>query len=226
MFAKVGRTTRAAAMVLFAALAMAAPAALGAAQGQRAGVLTLDPAHTTIEFRLTGDLHTTHGSFWLRSGTIRVDPATGKAGGEVIVDADTGQTGISMRDSTMKDSVLEVNRFPEITFTPQSVTGQRMPDGSFRAELLGVLQVHGADHPITIDTQGRLSGDEVTATGNFTVPYVKWGMKNPSFLFLTVADTVAIDVSVEGHVTWIGAAPSAASSSNGSEGSSARKPAR
>jgi polyisoprenoid-binding protein YceI len=226
MYPKARRARRAAAMVLFAALAMAPPPALGATQGQRAGVLTLDPAHTTIDFRLTGDLHTTHGSFRLKRGTIRVDPATGKAGGEVIVDADSGHTGISMRDSKMKDTVLEANRFPEIAFTPQSVTGQRMPDGSFRAELLGVLRVHGADHPITIDTEGRLSGDEVTATGNFTVPYVKWGMKNPGFLFLTVADTVAIDVSVEGHVTWIGAAQSAASSSSGSEGSGAQKSAR
>jgi len=36
---------------------------------------------------------------------------------------------------------------------------------------------------------------------HFTVPYQKWGMKNPSTLFLKVSDTVEIDLSAAGSVT-------------------------
>ncbi|WP_423959501.1 hypothetical protein [Candidatus Binatus sp.] len=34
------------------------------------------------------------------------------------------------------------------------------------------------------------------------VPYVDWGMKDPSVLFLTVAKQVEIDVATEGRITW------------------------
>jgi hypothetical protein len=44
-------------------------------------------------------------------------------------------------------------------------------------------------------------GDHWTANVHFTVPYAKWGMKNPSTLFLKVNDTVEIDLSAAGSVT-------------------------
>jgi len=35
---------------------------------------------------------------------------------------------------------------------------------------------------------------------HFTIPYAKWGMKNPSTLFLKVSDTVEIDLAAVGNV--------------------------
>src|SRR5262249_12109456 len=47
----------------------------GAASGElRSGTLELDPSKTLIEFRLPGNLHTTHGTFTLERGTILGDP--------------------------------------------------------------------------------------------------------------------------------------------------------
>jgi hypothetical protein len=40
----------------------------------------------------------------------------------------------------------------------------------------------------------------MTATMHFVVPYVQWGMKNPSTLFLRVGDKVNIDLEAVGHV--------------------------
>ena len=34
-----------------------------------------------------------------------------------------------------------------------------------------------------------------TAKIHFTIPYVKWGLKNPSTLFLRVSDKVDIDIA-------------------------------
>src|SRR6266481_10169531 len=86
-----------------------------AAQSQ-SGTLDLDPAETLIEFRLPGTLHATHGKFKLAHGTISADLATGEASGSIVVDASSGDSGIGARDDRMKSSVLEVQKYPEITF--------------------------------------------------------------------------------------------------------------
>src|SRR6202167_5043356 len=85
----------------------------------RSGTLELDPSKTRVEFRLPGSLHTTHGTFKLERGTIIADPATGKAGGSIVIDARSGDTGIGTRDNEMRESVLEAQLYPEITFNPK-----------------------------------------------------------------------------------------------------------
>jgi hypothetical protein len=45
-----------------------------------------------------------------------------------------------------------------------------------------------------------MSADHWTATVHFTVPYAKWGMKNPSTLFLRVNDSVEIDLEIAGNI--------------------------
>ena len=97
----------AAALLLAVAFGSLAPAPARA--GQHA-IIQLDPARTQISFTLKGFPHTTTGSFRLKRGEIRVDPESGRASGSIVVDATTGATGIRMRDSHMKDSVLEVQR--------------------------------------------------------------------------------------------------------------------
>ena len=61
-----------------------------AAAGQQPVEVHLDPAQTAIGWTLNASLHTVHGTFKLKSGTITYDPATGNASGEVVVDATSG----------------------------------------------------------------------------------------------------------------------------------------
>src|SRR5437016_254648 len=77
-------------------------------------VVQLDPAHTNIDFMLPGYLHTTHGRLTLNGGTIWIDPATGKATGEVVIDATSENSSEDLRDAITKHAVLEVDRYPEI----------------------------------------------------------------------------------------------------------------
>ena len=175
----------------------------GAAAAElRSGTLELDPSKTLIEFRLPGNLHTTHGTFKLERGTIIADPATGKAGGSIVVDARSGDTGIGARDNDMRESVLEAQRYPTITFEPRHATGQLGKDGQFQATLQGILTIHGAEHEIVVDVQGQLVGDNLVATTHFSVPYVEWGMEDPSVLFLRVAKKVDINIATSGNVVW------------------------
>jgi polyisoprenoid-binding protein YceI len=167
------------------------------------GTLELDPAKTLIEFRLPGALHATHGKFKLAHGTIRADLATGEASGSIVVDAKSGDSGIAARDDRMKANVLEVQKYPEITFTPRHAIGKLVKDGEFQAKLDGVLTIHGAQHEIITEVRGRLVGDSLTAACHFSVPYVDWGMHDPSLFFLTVAKQVEIDIGTEGRITWL-----------------------
>ncbi len=171
----------------------------------RVGVLELDPAKTRVEFRLGGALHTTHGEFHLKHGIIKADSGTGNAEGSVVVDAASGESGDILRDNRMKASVLEAQAYPEITFSPQHIDGHLGDEGNFQAKLKGVLTLHGGQHQIVIETQGKLIDDDLVATAHFSIPYVEWGLKDPSVLFLTVAKDVDIDIAITGHVTWLAA---------------------
>ena len=66
----------------------------------------------------------------------------------------------------------------------------------------GALTLHGAAHEVVIEADGRLVGDELTATSRFAVPYVAWGLTDPSVLLLSVAKEVQLEVEAAGRVTW------------------------
>ena len=196
---------------IFAIVAVVALVAVFAGSGAlasspvaRVGFIKLDPTRTLVEFRLGGSIHNTHGKFQFKGGSIKADPTTGKAEGTIIVDATSGDSGDSIRDDRMKDSVLEAGKYPEIIFSARHIEGYVDHGGGFHAKLAGVLKLHGGEHQIVIETSGTLIGDNLVATGHFSIPYVDWGLKDPSVLFLTVAKQVDIDIATAGIVTWIG----------------------
>jgi polyisoprenoid-binding protein YceI len=156
--------------------------------------LQFDPAQTHVAFTLADVLHTVHGQFVLKRGTIRFDPQTGKASGELVVDAGTGNSGSAARDRRMTQNILEFVKFPEIVFRPDRVQGKVEPKGSSQVELHGIFLIHGQRHELVMPVQVQADGGQYTAAAHFTVPYVQWGMKNPSTLFLRVSDKVDIDI--------------------------------
>jgi polyisoprenoid-binding protein YceI len=74
------------------------------------------------------------------------------------------------------------------------VQGKVQPQGISQVQLHGTFVIHGAEHEIVMPVEVDARGDRYTATAHFTVPYVKWGMKNPSTLILRVSDKVDIDI--------------------------------
>jgi polyisoprenoid-binding protein YceI len=166
--------------------------------------LELDPAQTHIAWTLGDVLHTVHGTFKLTRGNIRFDPETGKASGELVVDAATGESGSHARDGRMHKHVLESDKFPAITFRPDLVTGAVNLDGDSQVQLHGSFGIHGAEHEITVPAKLHCSNAHMNATIDFAVPFVKWGMKDPSTLFLKVKDTVEIQVQTAGPLNSYG----------------------
>ncbi len=120
--------------------------------------------------------------------------------GEIVVDASSGDSGSGMRDRKMHKEVLESARYPDIVFRPDRVEGAVTNSGNATVKVHGIFSIHGTSREITVPVQLDTTGDHWTASMQFTVPYAKWGMKNPSTLFLRVSDSVEIDVAAAGSV--------------------------
>src|SRR5215471_6878130 len=166
----------------------------------------LDPAQTAVKFTVADVLHTVNGTFKLKQGALQLDPS-GKVSGEIVVDAKSGDTNNGMRDRKMHREVLESDRYPEISFRPDRVEGQVATPGKSSVIVHGMFNIHGVDREISVPAQVEINADHWTTTLHFTVPYQKWGMKNPSTLFLRVSDTVEIDLVAAGNVATRSANP-------------------
>ncbi|MGB9072671.1 MAG: YceI family protein [Terriglobales bacterium] len=161
-------------------------------------VLQLDQARSGAEITLSATLHTVHGTFSAKRGTIHFDPASGKAGGEIVFDAASGNTGNGSRDHKMHQDVLESKRYPEIIFRPDHAEGAFTASGTSTLQVHGRFGIHGAEHEIMIPVEVSFTGNAWTANASFQVPYAKWGMKNPSTLFLRVPDSVTVRIHAAG----------------------------
>jgi polyisoprenoid-binding protein YceI len=136
----------------------------------------------------------------MKSGTVHFDPATQKVSGEIFIDATSGQSGNDGRDRKMHKEVSESERHPDIVFLPDRVEGQFVAIGASTLHVHGLFTIHGAEHEITIPVQVDMSPGHWTAASHFAVPYVKWGMKNPSTFILRVDQSVDIEVQASGDV--------------------------
>jgi polyisoprenoid-binding protein YceI len=172
--------------------------------------LQLDPGRTTVKFTLSDVLHTVHGTFRLQRGDLQFDFASGKVSGVIMVDARSGVSGNSMRDRKMHRDVLESERYREIVFRPDRVEGTVSPMGDSPVRVHGTFSIHGVDREIEVPADVDMAADHWSATVLFTIPYQKWGMKNPSTLFLRVDDSVKIEVVATGKINRDGATASSA----------------
>lgn len=168
----------------------------------------LDPAKTEIHWTLSDVLHTVHGTFALKGGVIVFDPATGHAEGEVIVELDSGDSGNATRDRLMKEKILQTATYPEAIFHPDKVSSAPKPGTEQPITVTGTFTIHGKDHPLPLAMTVRTDGaGHVTAATQFAVPYVAWGMKDPSTFVLRVEKQVTVDVTAEGTVDANSAEP-------------------
>lgn len=163
--------------------------------------VNLDPAQTQIHFTLGATMHTVHGSFRLKSGAMEVSAATGSAQGAIVIDATSGNTDNASRDHKMHADVLKSAEYPTIIFVPQKVEGHVAMNGASQVRIQGMVQILGAQHPITVPAETQIDHGQLKATLHFDIPYVEWGLKDPSTFILRVDKSVKIEVQAAGQVT-------------------------
>jgi polyisoprenoid-binding protein YceI len=170
-----------------------------AANAQRQ-TFTADPSASSVAFSLSGS-HSVKGVFYLSSARIDFDRTAQTISGNVVVGAASGDSGEKGRDAKMNNNVLETGKFAEITFVPKSFTGALAASGDSTIQVSGVFTLHGAAHDLTLPMRVHIENGRLTAKGHFVVPYVQWGLKDPSILILKVAKDVDIDLSLAGGLS-------------------------
>jgi polyisoprenoid-binding protein YceI len=163
-------------------------------------ILGIDPAKSKIHWTLESTVHTVHGSFTFKKGYVKLNTATGKASGEIVVDATSGNSGNDGRDTKMHREVLESGRYSDIIFRPDRVEGDISQRGAFTVQVHGVFVCHGSEHEMTVPVQVELAGDHWTGTAKFHVPFIDWGLKNPGNFFLKVNHAVEIELELKGSL--------------------------
>ena len=171
-------------------------AAVSAHAQQRA--LVLDPQASKVSFTLEATGHDVEGGFALKSGRISFDPATGAASGEIAIDLKGAQTGNASRDKTMHEEVLETQKYPTAVFRAEKVRGTVPESGMGQVTLDGTLSFHGADHKVSLPAKMDVQNGRVKADAQLEIPYVEWGLHDPSIMILRVAKVVTVKVHAEG----------------------------
>jgi polyisoprenoid-binding protein YceI len=161
-------------------------------------VLNFAPAETKVSYALSATAHTVHGTFSLRRGVIHYNRESGQVSGEVIIDAASGNSGNDGRDRKMHRDILESTQFPDIIFQPDRVEGKVAAEGSSTIQVHGMFTLHGVAHEVTLPVEVKLDGSRWTASTKFKVPYIDWGLKNPSTFILRVSREVEIQAEASG----------------------------
>jgi polyisoprenoid-binding protein YceI len=159
----------------------------------------IDAAKSKVHYMVESSLHTVHGTFTLKDGSkVRLDPATGKAGGEVAVYATSGESGNNSRDERMHREILETRKYPDFVFRPTQVEGKVNPEGASDIKLHGVMLIHGGEHAVVAQVHEELAGGQCKGTAKFDVPYIEWGIKDPSNWLLKVKPVVHVELEIAG----------------------------
>jgi polyisoprenoid-binding protein YceI len=163
-------------------------------------VLVADPAQGSFKWTVNSTLHAVHGTFALKSARFEINTDTDRVTGEVLVDAASGDSGDQSRDRRMHSEILQSDKFTEVIFRPESLDGKVALSGSSEGRLKGAIVLHGSEHETNVPVRLELGSDRWKGTASVAIPYVEWGLKDPSNFLLRVAKVVNFEVVLAGSV--------------------------
>ncbi len=194
---------------LLAALAIVAGVA--AAQDQPPAVYTIDPAASTITIevgkagmfgfaghthevatrRVTGEVRLGHGDLAGSAVSLEIDAASLRVTGKGDPPGDVPEVQRVM----LGDRVLDVGRFPSISFRSRAVSKGRGATGAaMRLKIEGDLTLHGVTRPVTITPDVTLGPEVVTARGEFSIKQTDFGIQPVTAGGGTVRVRDAVDI--------------------------------
>ena len=98
----------------------------------------------------------------------------------------------------MHKEILETAKYPDAIFRPVQIEGKVARSGTSDVKLHGVILLHGREHEIVALVHAELSGDRWKGTAKFDVPYIQWGIKDPSNWLLRVKPVVHVELEMAG----------------------------
>ncbi|MDE0330952.1 MAG: YceI family protein [Nitrospinae bacterium] len=187
------------ALALIAAAWLTAPALAHAAEWR------IDPAHTTVSFKVRHlGVTWVQGEFQRVSGTVRYDRNNpGASAADIVIDADSINTRNARRDNHLRnDDFLLVEKHPAITFKSKSVKNA----GAEGLDLVGDLTIRGVTREVVLkvaDISGEVKMRRIVKMGASATTRINrkdFGVKYHRLLDaggLVVGDEVRITIDVE-----------------------------
>lgn len=127
--------------------------------------------HTIAIREFDGETDFTYGS---------VEPAslqmTIKAGSLAVTDKISANDRQKI-ETTMRDEVLEVSKYPDITFKSSEVNATKTGEGQYQARIQGEITLHGVARPLTINAQLGFGDKVLHAKGAFSLKQSNFGIK-------------------------------------------------
>jgi len=192
------------AIAVFLSATAAPPKLQGTAAARNEVQLEVDPAQSKVHYTVDSTLHTVHGTFELKKGSeVHFNPENGAVGGEVGVYASSGDSGNNARDARMHKEILQTQKYPDAIFHPRRIEGKVSRDGVSDVKLHGLMLLHGGEHEMVAVVHAEVAGDHWKGTARFEVPYVEWGIKDPSNWLLKVKPVVDIELDMAGIATGV-----------------------
>lgn len=117
----------------------------------------------------------------------------------IVADVRTLKSDNAARDRHMYEKLLEVDRFPSVSFTaaefrPAPGAGTSGGEGT----LLGTLQLHGVERPVSVPVRFALDGTALQGEGTLVVKLTDFAMTPPRLLGLKVRDSVTVQIRLFG----------------------------
>ena len=93
--------------------------------------------------------------------------------------------------------LLDVSRFPAITFVSRRVSGQPTADGRWKLELAGELSLHGVTRTLSLPVTVELAGELLTARAVAELKQTEFGIKPVSVAgVVKVRDEVVVTCTI------------------------------
>jgi len=99
------------------------------------------------------------------------------SGLKVVAEREPGGDAPKVQEVMAGPKVLDVARFPAITFRSREVSGRRAAEGVYELQVTGELSVHGVSVPVTVPVRVEVSGATLTATGKTAVAQRAFGIE-------------------------------------------------
>jgi polyisoprenoid-binding protein YceI len=125
----------------------------------------------------------------------------GNSKGFITIDTDTLKTVNERVAKKIKETYLETEKYPEISFSLNDLRGEQenilLPQRN-RFGVSGTLRLHGVEKEIVFYPDIFLDDDMISFQGETAVDLTDFNIKIPRFLFLKVKD----EISIRFNVAW------------------------
>ncbi len=117
--------------------------------------------------------------------------------GEAVIDMDTFDTGIAMRDQHMKEKYLETGKAKNAILKIENL---KLPRAIFtkggEMKFPAKLQLHGVEKPVEVVMNISSKDGALVSVSKFKIKISDYEIQIPSFSGITVADSVDVTVQM------------------------------